>query len=183
MILIKREKDRLLGEIMEPNGQDFSSNIERKQLEFGFSLSISWVGGPFAIPISISPNSHLDFSEARLCNFPCNFSTLCPNDSKSPPSRKACTNPIEQEGEIEKEVSKIERAPINIRTFVAGTPFVQKVISSELVDQKSNTTTTNTEAHTKEKQSFMVSEKWAILVETPAVLVGCVASVGGREAN
>ena len=29
--------------IMEPNGQDFSSNIERKQLEFGFSLSISWV--------------------------------------------------------------------------------------------------------------------------------------------
>ena len=129
--------------IMEPNGQDFSSNIERKQLEFGFSLSISWVGGPFAIPISISPNSHLDFSEARLCNFPCNFSTLCPNDSKSPPSRKACTNPIEQEGWEGLGVSKIERAPINIQNSVA--PSVQKVILSGFIDQKSNTTSTNTQ--------------------------------------
>ena len=78
-------------------------------------------------------------------------------------------------------MSKIERVPINIQTSV--TPSAQEVISSELIDQKSNTTNMNTEAHTKEKQSFMVSEKRAILVETPAVLVGCVAYVGGREAN
>ena len=71
-------------------------------------------------------------------------------------------------------MSKIERVPINIQTSV--TPFVQRVVSSELIEQKSNTTKMNTEAHTKEKQSFMVSEKRAILSrmskETPALLVG-----------
>ena len=160
---------------MEPNGQDFSSNIERKQLEFGFSLSISWVDRlqfpsrflPILIWISLKRGFAISLAIFRPC---------AQTTQKALPHERRALIQLSKRVEIEKasEWAKLKGLQL---TFKPLWPRLYKEgFLSELIEQKSNTTKMNTEAHTKEKQSFMVSEKRAILSrmskETPAVLVG-----------
>ena len=150
--------------IIEPNGQDFSSNIERKQLEFGFSLSISWVDRlqfpsrflPILIWISLKRGFAISLAIFRPC---------AQTTQKALPHERRALIQLSKRVEKASEWAKLK-----------GFQLTFKPLWSRLYKKwslLSLLTRSQTRTHKQQKKkSFMVSGKRAILVETPAVLVG-----------